>query len=356
LNRQRKKVQAVRGTEAFRELIYIMEDYMRIPGRCITTALVIVSAFCLVAPASAQIKWDMPTPYPENNFHTINIKQFADDVRSATKGKLDIKVHSAGSLIGMKEIKNAVRGGQVPIGEFILSILSNENAIYEIDSLPFLAPSYDTARKLWAASKPATEKLLDRQNVKVLFSVPWPPQDLWAKKDIRSIEDLRGLKFRTYNPTTTRLAQLAGAIPTQIESKEIAQAFATGRVDSMITSSSFGVTIKAYDYLSHLYKVHGWLPKNIVVVNKQAFQKLDKELQTALLDAAKRAEERGWKASEEDTAKALKTLAEKGMKVAEPSAQLTKELKEIGQTLADEWAKNAGKEGEAILKAYRQKL
>lgn len=327
---------------------------MRVSVRSATVAFAITAGVVLGTPAWAQTRWDMPTPYPENNFHTINIKQFADDVRAATKDKLDIKVHSAGSLIGSKEIKNAVRGGQVPIGEFILSILSNENPIYEVDSLPFLASSYPDAKKLWAASKPTTERLLERENLKVLFSVPWPPQDLWAKKEIKSTADLRGLKFRTYNPTTTRLAQLAGAIPTQIESKEIAQAFATGRVDSMITSSSFGVSIKASDYLTHLYKVHGWLPKNIVVVNKDAFAKLDKSLQGAVLEAAKKAEERGWKMSEEDTAKALKTLAQAGMQVAEPTPELTKGLKDIGATLASEWAKSAGKDGQAILDAYRK--
>jgi TRAP-type C4-dicarboxylate transport system substrate-binding protein len=320
----------------------------------VRNVLVLIAGLAVSTVSLAQVKWDMPTPYPENNFHTINIKQFADDVRAATKNKLDIKVHSAGSLIQMKEIKNAVRGGQVPIGEFILSILSNENAVYEIDSLPFLASSYPEARKLWVASKPATERLLDRENLKVLFSVPWPPQDLWGKKVINSTEDLRGLKFRTYNPTTTRLAQLAGAIPTQIESKEIAQAFATGRVDSMITSSSFGVTIKASDYLTHLYKVHGWLPKNIVVVNKRAFAALDKDVRATLLQAERRAEERGWKMSEEDTAKALKTLAQSGMTVADPSPRLSRELKEIGNTLAAEWTKNAGKEGQAILDAFRK--
>jgi TRAP-type C4-dicarboxylate transport system substrate-binding protein len=317
-------------------------------------AIALAAGLALSTPALAQTKWDMPTPYPENNFHTINIKQFADDVRKATGNKLDIKVHSAGSLIGMKEIKNAVRGGQVPIGEFIISILSNENPLYEIDSLPFLASSYPEAKRLWEASKPATVKMLDRENLKVLFSVPWPPQDLWAKKEIKSTEDLRGLKFRTYNPTTTRMAQLAGAIPTQIESKEIAQAFATGRVDSMFTSSSFGVSIKAADYLSHLYKVHGWLPKNIVVVNKRSFAALDKNVQAALVREGQKAEARGWKMSEEDTAKSLKALAAAGMVVADPSPQLSKGLKQIGATLAEEWAKNAGKEGKAALEAYRK--
>jgi len=296
----------------------------------------------------------MPTPYGDNNFHTINIKQFADDVKAATGGALTITVHSAGSLIKHPEIKNAVRGGQVPIGEFLLSRLSNENAVFQIDSIPFLAVNYADAARLWAASRPAIEKLLDRQGLKVLFAVPWPPQGLYAKKEINTVADLKGLKFRAYNTATERLAQLAGAVPTQVEVPDIPQAFATGRVAAMITSPSTGANTKAWDFVSNFYHTQAWLPKNVAVVNEKAFARLDKKTRAAVLDAAAKAEARGWEASKAETADKIAVLKKNGMTVRDPSPALADGLKKIGATMTEEWLAKTGDTGAAILKAYRK--
>jgi TRAP-type C4-dicarboxylate transport system substrate-binding protein len=298
--------------------------------------------------------WDMPTPYPDSTFHTVNIKQFAEDVKAATKGKLEIKVHSAGSLFKHPEIKNAVRGGQVPIGEFFISLLDNENAVFGVDAVPFLATDYASAKKLWAAARPATEKLFDQQGISILFAVPWPPQGLYTKRAINSMDDLKGLKFRANNPAGTRLAELAGMVPTQIEVPDIPQAFATGRVDAMITSPSTGAESKSWDYLSHYYHTQAWVPKNVIVVNKRAFQRLDKDTQKAVQDAAKKAEERGWTMSMAETDAKLKILRDNKMSVNDPNAALKTGLQAIGEKMTAEWLKRAGAEGEAIVKTYRK--
>ena len=312
-----------------------------------------MAAGMLSVSAMAAETWDMPTPYPDNNFHTVNIKQFADDVKAATGGALEIVVHAGGSLIKHPEIKNAVRGGQVPIGETLLSRLSNENAVFGIDSVPFLAANYDDAKKLWAAARPQTEKLLDAQGLQVLFAVPWPPQGIYAKKEINSIDDLKGLKFRAYNAATERLAQLAGAAPTQIEAPDIAQAFATGRVDAMITSPSTGANSKAWDFVTHYYNTQAWLPKNIVLVNKAAFGKLAPDVQNAVTDAAAKAEARGWQASMAETEEKTQTLKKNGMQVLDPSDQLAADMRKIGEQMTAEWAKEAGADGAAVLDAYK---
>ena len=299
------------------------------------------------------LTWDMPTPYGETNFHTVNIKTFADDVKEATGGKLNIIVHSGGSLIKHPEIKNAVRSAQVPIGEFLLSRLSNENPVFGVDSVPFLASNYDQAQKLWVASKGRTAALLERQGLKVLFAVPWPPQGLYAKKEINTIEDLKGVKFRAYNAATERVAQLANAVPTQVEVPDIPQAFATGRIAAMITSPSTGANTKAWDFVSNFYHTQAWLPKNITVVNAKAFGELDKATQDAVMAAAKVAETRGWKASMAETDSKITVLKKNGMNVEKPSPMLESSFREIGKTMTSEWVEQAGSDGAAILDAYR---
>lgn len=314
----------------------------------------IVLAAGLATAASAQTKWDMPTPYPDGNFHTKNVIAFAADVDKATNGSLKIQVHSAGSLIKHPEIKRAVRQGTAPIGEILESLASNEAPIYGLDSVPFLTTGYDSAKKLYAASKPYLEKQLASEDLVLLFSVPWPPQGIYAKKEITKVEDLKGLKFRTYNAMIGRIAAIVGAVPTQIEVPDLPTAFATGRVDVMITSASTGVDTKAQDYLTHYMDTQAWQPRNIVFVNKAAFDKLTAAEKKAVLDAAKTAEERGWKASLEEMTIKTAALKAAGIKVIAPSAELKVGLGKVGATITAEWEKSAGADGAAMLAAFRK--
>ncbi|RKF16757.1 C4-dicarboxylate ABC transporter substrate-binding protein [Roseovarius spongiae] len=306
-----------------------------------------------VAGAQAET-WDMATPYPDATFHTVNINEFADDVAEATDGALEIKVHSAGSLFKHPEISKAVRSGQVPIGEFFLSLLANDNPVFAADGLPFLATNYDEAERLWDAQKDVIEGLLDKQGMMVLYAVPWPPQGLYTDKPIETVDDLAGLKFRTNNATLEEFANLAGAAPTQIEVPDIPQAFSTGRVEAMITSPSTGANSKAWDFLSHYTDIQAWIPKNVVVVNKRAFRRLDESTQQAILDAAEAAEERGWEMSREETDAKVAILKENGITVVEPSQELMDGLREIGATMLENWKAKAGAEGEALLEAYQK--
>ena len=310
-------------------------------------------ATAVALPAGAET-WDMPTPYPDATFHTVNISEFASDISEATDGGLEITVHSAGSLFKHPEISKAVRSGQVPIGEFFLSLLANDNAVFGADSLPFLATSYDDAQKLWDAQKDVITKLLDEQGLMPLYAVPWPPQGLYTTKEINSVEDLAGLKFRTYNATLEEFANLAGAAPTQVEVPDIPQAFSTGRVEAMITSPSTGANSQAWDFLSHYTDIQAWIPKNIVVVNKRSFQRLDEQTQQAVLDAAAAAETRGWEMSKKETDDQTAVLKENGITIVEPSEELMTGLREIGAQMLENWKEEAGDDGAAFLDAYQQ--
>jgi len=313
-----------------------------------------LAAAALIGSAQAQTKWDMPTPYPDGNFHTKNARQFAEDVAKATAGKLQIQVHSNASLIKHPEIKRAVQTGQVPIGEVLISVLANESPLFAFDSIPFLANSYAKERTLWRAAQPYVEKRLDGQGVKLLYSVPWPPQGIYTKKEIHALSDLKGTKFRTYSPTTSRFAELIGAVPTTVQVPDVPQAFRTGLVDAMLTSGATGVDSQAWDYLQYYYDTQAFLPQNMVIVGKAALGKLDAGEQKAVLGAAKEAEARGWKTSETENEGYVRTMASHGIKIMKPSARLSSEFDAIGKKIADEWAAKAGVEGGTILKAFHK--
>jgi TRAP-type transport system periplasmic protein len=302
--------------------------------------------------ALAQTKWDLPAAYPATNFHSENLVQFASDIDKASGGQLKITVHANASLFKANEIKRAVQGGQAQIGEILLVNYENENPIFGADGIPFLATGYADSKKLYAAQKPALDKALNAQGMKLLYAVAWPPQGLYVKKEIASVVDMRGVKWRAYSPATAKMAELIGAQPVTIQAAEVSQAFATGVVESMMSSGATGYDTKIYESVKYWYDTQAWLPKNAVIVNLKAFNALDAATQAAVTKAAADAEERGWKVSAEKSDWYKKALAEKGMKILTPPAKLSADLKQVGGIMQADWVKKAGPDGQAVLSAY----
>ena len=312
------------------------------------------SALSLTAMAHAQTQWDLPAAYPATNFHSVNLTQFAADVDKLSKGKLKITVHAGASLFKAPEIKRAVQGGQAQIGEVLMVNFQNEWAVWGADGIPFLATSYDQAAKLWKVQRPMIEKKLAEQGMMPLYAVPWPPQGIYSKKPLNSAADLKGMKWRAYSPATSRIAQLVGAQPVTIQAAEVSQAFATGVAESMMSSGSTGADAKLYEHVKYWYDTQAWLPKDLVIVNRAAYNKLDKETQNALLQAAAEAEKRGWEASKKANGSSLDALRKGGMQILPPSAQLSGDMKKVGDVLLKEWLDKAGPEGQALIKAFNQ--
>jgi TRAP-type C4-dicarboxylate transport system substrate-binding protein len=316
--------------------------------------LSLAGALLLAAPAMAQTKWNLPAAYPTDNFHTENLSAFSKDVADATGGKLQITVHANASLFKAPEIKRAVQTGQAQAGEVLMSLHENEDPLYGLDVVPFLATSFDQSKKLWDVQRPAIEKKLESQGLKLLFAVPWPPQGIFAKQEINKVEDLKGVKWRAYNVGTSRIAEIVGAQPVTVQAAELPQALATGVVTTFMTSGATGYDAKVWESLSHFYDTQAWIPKNMTFVNKAAFDALDKPTQEAILKAAKTAEERGWKSAQEKTKWYLEQLAKNGMKVQPPGPELKTGLLKVGEQLTADWLKKAGADGQAIVDAYKK--
>ncbi len=316
--------------------------------------LVLAATLALAISAQAQTKWDLPAAYAATNFHSVNLMEFAADVDKATAGKLKITVHAGASLFKAPEIKRAVHGGQAQIGEVLISNFSNEWPLFGADGLPFLADSYDESVKLWKAQRPFFDKKLAEQGLMALFAVPWPPQGVYSKKPLASAADLKGVKWRAYNPATSRIAELVGAQPVTVQAAEVSQAFATGVAESMMSSGSTGWDAKLHEHVKYWYDTQAWLPKNVVLVNKAAFDALDAPTKAALLKAGADAEARGLAASKKANTESLDKLKGGGMNILPPPPQLSADMKKVGDTLLKEWLDKAGPEGKALIDAYRK--
>lgn len=314
----------------------------------------LVSTLFLASPILAQTKWNLPAAYPPENYQTENLNFFAKQIADSTGGKLLITVHPNASLFKAPEIKRAVQTGQAQAGEVIMSLHENDDPLYGLDVIPFLATSFEQAMKLWMVQKPAIEQKLASQGLMLLYAVAWPPQGIYSKTEINKVQDMKGLKFRTYNAGTARIAEMTGAQPVTIQAAELSQGLATGVVNAFMSAGPTGLEVKAWEFVGYFYDIQGWIPKQMVFVNKAAFDALDKPTQSAVLKAAQEAEARGWRVAQEKAKSSLEQLAARGMKIRPPSEELASGLKKIGEQLTSDWARKAGSGGQAVLDSYRK--
>lgn len=316
------------------------------------TAIALAAAPVLTSgPACAQVTWNLVSAYPADNFHSQNLQAFAKDLAETTGGRLLLKLYPNASLFPASAITTAVRIGQAQMGEILISLHDKEDPIFGVDVVPFLATSYTDARNLWAASKPLIERKLAGQGLMVLFAVPWPPQGIFADRQINQITEMKSLSWRVYNA----LAQIVDAHPITIQAADLRQALATGLISGLMTSAATGYDVKVWDRLGYFYDIRAWLPKNVTLINRAAFDELDRPTQQSVLRVAAAVEARGWWWSQDKTKWYTEQLAAHGMKVLSPSMALRTGLEQIGERLTDEWLMRAGADGSAIIHAYRRR-
>jgi len=315
-----------------------------------TTALTLALGISTFAQAEV---WDMAAPQPADNYITENVNWFADQVRDATEGEVDIRVHPSGSLFPGNEIKRAVQRGQAQMGVHVLSAHQNEEPLFGIGSVPFLATSFEESSKLWKVTKPALKEMMAEQNLQLLYHIPWPPQGVFFDREIEEPEDAEGLRFRAYDTATARFAELMGMTPTLIEEAELSQAAATGMVQSLISSGEPVYNHQLWDYLPYFYNAQAWLVLSHIFVNKDRWDALDERTREKLLAVADKAEQRGVEQAKGLTESLKKNLSEKGVAINQPDEQLQAEFERIGHQMQEEWIETAGEQGQRLVEEYR---
>ncbi|MGI4849072.1 MAG: TRAP transporter substrate-binding protein [Janthinobacterium lividum] len=305
-------------------------------------------ALALALPSEISIA----TAYAADNFQTQNLQMFADDVRRATNGKVNFKLYPAGSLLKPADIFSGVRAGRAGAGEMMMSSLTHEAVIFGLDALPFIVSDYDDARRMWKASRPAVAEALHAKDLELLYAVPWPGQNLYATREIKSVIDFRGLRMRTYNQSTERIAELVGASKVSFQVIELARAIEQEKLDLMLTSSWTGVDTKAWSRMHYYYKVNAWIPKNMVFIDAKLFAGLDAATKAIVREAAEVAERRGWKMSQESDRRYESQLAANHVNVSTLDFFLRSYLDRMGENLARDWLRKAGPDELNVLLKY----
>ncbi|MEO3415653.1 TRAP transporter substrate-binding protein [Roseovarius sp. CAU 1744] len=280
-----------------------------------------------VLPALAE-DWDMPLPWPDGNFHTKNAMTFAEEVAKVTEGRVNITVHPGGSL-GFKgpEMLGVIRDGLAPIGDVYLSQQVGEEPILGIESIPYLVSGYDELRDLHEHFRPVVEEVAARHNQKVLYIVPWPAPGIFTKNEASTLDDLSGIKIRTYSKSTTELFDAIGMTAVQLPWGEVVPSLAAGTIDGVTTSASSGVDGKFWEFLNYFYPTgHVW-SSDAITVNLDAWNGLSEEDRAAIEEAAARLEPEFWEVSRAEDAAKMKVLADNGMNIVEVSQEMLAEMK-----------------------------
>ncbi|MCK4126572.1 TRAP transporter substrate-binding protein [Ralstonia pseudosolanacearum] len=295
------------------------------------------------------------TAYPATNFHTQNLQAFAGAVGPATGGELRLEVYPSGMLLKPAAIFDGVKEGKAEGGEVMLSTLAQRDPMFGVDSIPFLVENYNDARLLWEASRHKIESLMKASGLRLLYAVPWPPQNLYSSTPIARLSDLRGHRLRTYNAEQKRIADLYGAQPIPVEAADLGAAITAGRIDTMLTSPSTGLETRAGQRLTYYYKVNAWIPKNAVFVSEARFARLSPAAQQAVLKLAAEYEKRGWEASRQTYERDEVELAKTGVRVINPDVTLLGDMRRLGERLTREWLRSVGTEEVDILLSYEHK-
>lgn len=314
-------------------------------------ALAFCAALAVPQIVAAQ-DWKMASGYPDASYLTQTVRTFIDEVQAATDGKLTVTLHNNQSLVKLQDIPAAVRRGQVQLGQVYAANLGNQNEMFTLDAIPFLAPDDGSALKLWQAQKPYVENWFADQGIRVLFPQFFPPQGFYTKQQVNSVGDLEGLSIRIYSDATQTMAAALKAKPLQVQFGEVPQAFATGLVNAMFTSPQTGIDVQAWDFTEHYNLVGAMRTKLYVVVNEAAFSALPEDEQQAVLAAAEKAMDSGIALGNSVTEEQLKFLEEKGMVVTRASDELKSDLAKIGDTMTAKWAEAADADQRAVLDSY----
>jgi TRAP-type C4-dicarboxylate transport system substrate-binding protein len=306
------------------------------------------------AGVAAQEQWVMATPYPESVFHEVNVRQFAKEIEAGTQGKIKITTHHGATLFKHPEIKSAVRGGQIQLAEYQLDNFANQDEFYNFDCIPFMATSFEETAMLWEAAMPLMEKRFKKENVKLLYWAPWPAVGFYTKRPVTAVTDFTGMKMRTFNRLGADLAKALGMQPVVVPAADIAQAFSTNLIDSMITSTATGVSVQSWDFVKHFLDAQVWHGTLQIVINQQVYQSLSPEVKKVIVQAGERAGKRVMQMAIEASSSQKKILADKGTVVTEPAEEFKRQTRKIAQNMVDEWVKLTGEDGRQFVAKYEE--
>ncbi|WP_174801282.1 TRAP transporter substrate-binding protein [Martelella limonii] len=319
-----------------------------------TLLLATAAGICLAAAPAFAVNWDLSSEYPAGSLQGQTADFFAKAVAEKTDGEVEITVHH-GAALGYKSVDNfdAVGDGALQAASSAFVFWTGIDPIFQLSSLPFLAPKSEDVFALYELARPEYEKVLEDNNQIMLLATPWPSSGLWGNKPFTSTADLEGVKVRTYDVASTETMKNAGAFPIQISWADVPAQLSTNAIDAVLTSPNGGVGVQMWELQSDFTNVNYASSLQAIHVNLDAWEDLSEEQQAAVQEAAEEAEGFGWGLLSAATAKDFDTMRENGMTVTEEiPAEFSEALTAAAQPFIDKWVEETGPRAQSIMEAY----
>lgn len=272
----------------------------------------------LVAGAQAQTTMRINISVAQNSHQGVAIDTFAREVEKRTGGRYKIQTFYNGALGGERESVEAVQLGTQELTFTSTGPIPNFVPEVKILDVPFLFRDKAHARAV--LDGPIGQEMLKKFEPKGLVGLAWAENGFRhmtnSKRDVRTPEDLKGLKMRTMeNPVHVAAYKGFGIITTPMAFPEVFTALQQGTVDgqenplSVIISAKFDQVQKHLSLTGHVYS------PCIFLMNKEAFDKLSAEDKQAFIEAAREGTKANRARVDEDDAKGVADLRSKGMTV-----------------------------------------
>ncbi|UCE30269.1 MAG: TRAP transporter substrate-binding protein [Burkholderiales bacterium] len=329
---------------------------MKAPMKALPRFAIGLVAACAASAAIAQTKLDISIPWGPTEFHTVNAQNFAKRVAEITGGQVQMTVHAGGALgIKANESVRAIEDGTVAMAEFAGFQNVGEIPLLGIESLPFLVDDYDQLRVMHGFVRPQWEAELAKRGNKVLYVVPWPSQNFFLKKEVKSMDDLKGVRMRTYDRLTAEMVSKLGMVPQQMNNPDIVPALASGRLDAVMTSGTTAAAQKYWEFLKHTYNTNHLWASNFMVIGMGHWNKISAEHRAAIEKLAKEMEPEFWKVSMAEHERRMQQLRDNGMTVQAAPKEMVSRMHEVTRPMWDDFPKRAGPEAAKVLQEYTAK-
>jgi TRAP-type transport system periplasmic protein len=308
-------------------------------------------------PVTAQQRATMATEYPATSMAGEGMARFIAASKARATGDIDI-TPSYDAALGIKsaDMLTAVKTGKVAFGDAFLPALAHIDPLFGLSALPCLASSFGDARRLADAARPAYAAALARQGVRLLYLVPWPASGIWSKTAPNTDADLKALRLRTYDPTSTRVMADAGTKAELLSFADTMPRLKDGTIDGVLSSGDGGAGRKLWDYLPNFLELNYAFPLSIGVVSETVFAALSDKEKTNLSTAATHTERALWDLVQTRTAENYVRMRSNGVTIATTvSPEVSNTLRTACAPATRTWVAATGDDGAKLLEAYLNK-
>jgi TRAP-type mannitol/chloroaromatic compound transport system substrate-binding protein len=328
----------------------------------LTTAGLAAAGSALAAPAiaqSAEIRWRLASSFPKSLDTIYGAAEFmAKRVSDATGGKFQIRVFAGGEIVPALQVVDAVQANTVEMAHTASYYFVGKDPTFAFDcAIPFGLNARQ--QNAWMYFGGGRELMADFFRGYNIHAIPCGNTGTqmggWFRKEIKTVDDLKGLKFRIGGFAGQVLAKL-GVVAQQIAGGDIYPALEKGTIDAAEWVGPYDDEKLGFNKIAKYYYYPGWWeggPQLSTLVNTSQWDSLPAEYKAALESAC--GEANGWMLSKYDAQNplALKRLIASGTQLRGFSREIMEaSLKAANQLYEETAATNAN--FKKIYTAWRQ--